>query len=126
MEFALTYMYMMDPDLVQKNKQRLEQEITHLQRLLSRVANPDKAGGDFHAKYPNLGNDEESNATEVEQYSANIAEEYDLETRLHQVEKAIARIKAGTYGVCTVGGEEISEDRLAAVPEAETCVAHGK
>src|SRR3989344_8913231 len=114
----------MDQIFIEKNQQRLEQEKARLEKLLSNVAVADKAAGDFHAKYPDVCNDEESNANEVEQYAANIAEGHDLETKLHQVEKALGKIANGTYGICAVGGEEIPVERLEAVPEAETCVQH--
>ena len=114
----------MDQTLIQKNTERLAAEKARLEKLLGTVATKDHPGGDFHAKYPDVGTDEESNANEVEQYAANIAEEYDLESRLHQVESAMQRIANGTYGLCQVGGEEIPRERLEAVPEAETCVQH--
>ncbi|WP_144712608.1 TraR/DksA C4-type zinc finger protein [Curtobacterium pusillum] len=44
--------------------------------------------------------------------------------RLRLVDAALARLDSGTYGRCAVGGEPIPEARLAAVPWAETCVAH--
>lgn len=37
---------------------------------------------------------------------------------LNEVEEAILRIKDGSYGVCEVTGEDISKERLAAVPFA--------
>ena len=42
---------------------------------------------------------------------------------LKQLQAAIARIDGGTYGVCTQCGEEISEQRLAALPYTMTCIA---
>lgn len=44
--------------------------------------------------------------------------------RVRQVDAALARLDAGTYGRCAVGGEPIPEARLTAVPWAATCVAH--
>jgi DnaK suppressor protein len=44
--------------------------------------------------------------------------------RIADVDAAIARLDAGTWGICAVGGEPIPEARLAAVPWAVTCVAH--
>ncbi len=44
--------------------------------------------------------------------------------RIEQVDAALARLDAGTYGTCAVGGEPIPAARLAAVPWAATCVAH--
>ena len=50
----------------------------------------------------------------------------DLETRYNAVGDALARIKAGTYGVCEVGGEAIEPERLEADPAARTCLKHLK
>ncbi|WP_243738394.1 TraR/DksA family transcriptional regulator [Cellulomonas shaoxiangyii] len=48
----------------------------------------------------------------------------DAVRRLAEVDAALARLDAGTYGVCAVGGEPIDADRLAARPTATTCVRH--
>lgn len=110
--------------LIEKNKQRLLAEKERLKKLLSRVASQDKGNGDFHAKYPDLGNSEEDNAAEVAEYETNIAEEHDLEAKLNRVTAALVKIENGSYGICAVGGEEIPAARLEAVPEAENCVQH--
>ncbi|HEY0645480.1 MAG TPA: TraR/DksA C4-type zinc finger protein [Nocardioides sp.] len=41
---------------------------------------------------------------------------------LAEVDAAIARVEAGTYGVCEVCGEAIGEARLEALPAARTCI----
>ena len=115
---------MIDKNLIQDNKERLLKEKAKLERLLSRIAKRDDLGGDFHAKYPDLGNTEDENVAEVVEYERNIAEEWDLEGKLRRVNTALSRIAQGTYGICVVGGEEISVARLKAVPEAEHCVQH--
>jgi len=48
----------------------------------------------------------------------------DARRRLDDVDAALARLDAGTYGICTVGGEPIDDARLAARPTATVCVAH--
>lgn len=58
------------------------------------------------------------------EYATNIAEGYDLEEQLRKVNTALQRIETGTYGVCKLGGEDISLARLEAAPEAENCVEH--
>lgn len=45
-------------------------------------------------------------------------------TRLTEVDAALARLDAGTYGRCAVGGEPLDDARLEARPTATTCVAH--
>jgi RNA polymerase-binding protein DksA len=41
---------------------------------------------------------------------------------LAEVEAALARLDAGTYGTCERCGEPIAEDRLEARPVARTCI----
>jgi RNA polymerase-binding transcription factor DksA len=43
-------------------------------------------------------------------------------THLERIEKAIARLDAGTYGLCTLCGEAIAVERLTALPEATECI----
>jgi DnaK suppressor protein len=39
-----------------------------------------------------------------------------------EIDQALGRIDAGTYGTCTVCGATISEERLAAIPYASLCL----
>jgi DnaK suppressor protein len=48
----------------------------------------------------------------------------DAEQVLEQIDAALARIEAGTYGICEVGGEPIPEERLEARPWATLCIDH--
>lgn len=43
---------------------------------------------------------------------------------VEMIDKALARIDAGTYGICIIGGDIIPQERLEAIPEAAVCVAH--
>ena len=43
---------------------------------------------------------------------------------LEQVEAALARIAAGTYGTCAVCGDPITEGRLEARPSTPFCIVH--
>jgi RNA polymerase-binding transcription factor len=45
------------------------------------------------------------------------------ETVLAEIDAALARIEAGTYGICTNCGEEIPLQRLEAYPWASLCIA---
>lgn len=117
---------MTDRKLIEKNRKRLLDEKKHLEGLLSRIAKKDPKKQDFQTKYPEFGNKEDENASEVETFAVNLAEEYDLEGKLHRVEAALERIEDGSYGVCLLGGEEMSKARLEAVPEAENCVRHAR
>lgn len=45
-----------------------------------------------------------------------------LKTHLDDIEAAIARINDGTYGVCSVCGKTIGDDRMAYRPTSGMCV----
>ncbi len=63
-------------------------------------------------------------ASELEEMDEREDVELGLEKRLKQVQAALARIQAGTYGTCEISGEEIEAERLEANPAARTCKAH--
>ena len=42
------------------------------------------------------------------------------------VDAALARVEAGTYGICEVCGEPVPDGRLEARPTARTCVEHAR
>ncbi len=46
------------------------------------------------------------------------------ERHLVEIDAALARVSAGTHGVCAVCGEPIPPGRLEARPTATTCVRH--
>jgi RNA polymerase-binding protein DksA len=48
--------------------------------------------------------------------------EENAEHVLHEIDDALERIEAGTYGVCAACGKPIPEERLAAVPYATLCI----
>ena len=47
----------------------------------------------------------------------------DLQDTIAEVDAALARVDAGTYGRCVTCGAEIPEERLELRPFAERCVA---
>ena len=48
--------------------------------------------------------------------------EDDARAQLRQVDEALARVDAGTYGTCSVCGKEIAAERLEAVPWTTHCI----
>ena len=48
--------------------------------------------------------------------------EENSENVLSSIDGALARIEQGTYGTCVNCGKPISEERLAAIPWATTCI----
>ena len=47
----------------------------------------------------------------------------DLQVTLGEIDAALARIEAGTYGACTRCGSQIPEERLELRPFASRCVS---
>lgn len=47
-----------------------------------------------------------------------------LESRYAQVERALLKLDAGTFGTCEICQSAIEEDRLGANPAARTCKTH--
>ena len=45
-----------------------------------------------------------------------------LESRLERVDRALAKVAEGSYGVCDVCGRPIDPRRLRAAPESTVCV----
>ena len=48
---------------------------------------------------------------------------HEAQASIEHIRAALARIEAGTYGVCASCGEAINPARLEAVPEAVVCVS---
>ena len=123
----------MDQPTLQELKTALLQEREKLVAELKAIAKPNPAGvaGDWNAQYPQFEPAEygshaslETEADEVEEYEAALEAEHSLESRLLAVNKALARVERGTYGVCLKCGKEISLERLKANPPAEVHTEH--
>lgn len=109
-------------------KNMLLEERTRLIAELSGVGhkNPE-IEGDWEPSAPDLNNptaDINDVADSIEAFEGNAAIEVELEARLLEVESALARIEANTYGICRICGTAIEEARLHANPAAPTCIAH--
>jgi RNA polymerase-binding transcription factor DksA len=48
----------------------------------------------------------------------------EAERVLDEVDQALSRLAAGTYGTCEACGEPIGESRLEVMPTARTCERH--
>jgi RNA polymerase-binding transcription factor DksA len=68
-----------------------------------------------------VGDDEDEGFNVYDREDNIVSDELDVQ-QLEQVNKALARIDAGTYGVSEVSGKPIPLARLEAVPSATTLV----
>jgi len=122
----------MDQPTLGQLKKSLEEERDRLVAELKSFAEPaSRTAGDWNAQYPKFevvetgshaARDEE--ADEVEEYEMRLAAEGSLETRLLQVNRALERTRAGSFGLCAKCRKPISPERLAANPAAEFDMEH--
>jgi RNA polymerase-binding protein DksA len=61
-------------------------------------------------------------ATETYDRELDYTLEENSEQILAEIDAALKRIEEGTYGICTNRGEQISEERLEALPWATLCI----
>lgn len=113
-----------------KYKKSLEDEKIKLLNELATIGqkNPSNTA-DWEAKPTNLdadSADENETADTLEEFEGNSAVLKQLEIQLLEVESALGKIEAKTYGKCNVCGKDIPEERLIANPAALTCIEHTK
>lgn len=109
-------------------KQKLEEELAVVKGELQSVGrvNPqNKRDWEPKEGEDNIDTAEEGELAEgMENFETNTAILEQLETRLGELEEALAHIENSTYGICSVCGQQIEEDRLHANPAARTCKLH--
>ena len=118
----------MNQQLIDENKARLLDEEKRIKIILGHEDTKDGAGefpGEYKPKFDELGSEEGENASEVENFGNQLAVTEDLEIKLTSVRAALDRIEKGTYGKCSEG-DDIEEERLRALPDANTCIKHAK
>lgn len=114
----------MNPEQLTHFKARLEEEKSRILQELEGMGKKDPTQpGRFTPDYPESGsNSEDDNAGEVAEYSDELSIEARLEKEIQDVEKAIAMIDKGTYGICKYCGKEIDLKRLEARPASTSCI----
>ena len=114
----------MNPTFVEEMKALLLEEKSKLEMELGKFAhrNPKAVVVDFDANFPNLGDKEDENASEVATYSDNLSLEDELEKQLRDVLSALKAVEAGNYGICKYCKQEIAEARLRARPTSSSCI----
>ncbi len=109
-------------DFLEKIKNKLTEEQTRIQGELERIGKPSEVPGEYETRFNDIGTDEDENASEVEEYTDNLALEKNLEGQLKDINEALVRIEDGTYGFCENCQQEIDPERLLAYPSAKTCI----
>ncbi|GBE16955.1 RNA polymerase-binding transcription factor DksA [bacterium BMS3Abin15] len=96
-------------------KKRIEDE-------LNRLGKPTGSPGDYKTKFNEIGRSVDENASEVEEYTDNLALENTLEKQLKEIDEALKETEDETYGICKNCNKEIDIERLRAYPAARTCI----
>lgn len=114
----------MKKELIAKAKTLLEAEKSRLETELSKFShrNPKSSDEKFQTDFPNNGEGEDENASEVAQFSDNLSLEDELEKALRDVESTLKQIEKGDYGVCKYCHLPIDERRLLARPTSSSCI----
>jgi DnaK suppressor protein len=114
---------MSTPEFAQKMKDHLEAEKARLESELSAFAHRSAGSeGEFETNFPNIGDKEDENASEVAEFSNNLSLEDELEKALRDVGNALESLEKGTYGVCKYCSQDIDERRLVARPTSSSCI----
>ena len=98
-------------------REGLESERDELQKSLSELTTDGADAPDFDENFAD-------SAQVAAEQGENLAVAATLRDHLDEVEGALVRIEAGTYGVCTVCGDEIAAPRLEAMPATLFCIKH--
>lgn len=112
----------LDSKTIKELHEQLFSEKTRIEEELNRIAKPTTSAGDFSTNFNEIGTDEDANASEVEEYTDNLALEATLEKQLKEILEALERISSGTYGKCENCNAEIPIERLRAYPAAKKCL----
>jgi DnaK suppressor protein len=102
----------MDPD---RARELLSAERTRLERAIAQAAHEDDGE-------PGDGADPGNLAADLYQDELNESIREDFRAQLEAVERAEARLAAGTYGLSVRSGVPIPDERLEALPTAELTV----
>src|SRR5262249_14969272 len=107
----------------QKNRDRLTQE---RERILADLTGLDQEivvlGQGQQDEGGGTGNHIADDATDIVEQERNLALIGNLRERLHDVDRALERLDAGTYGICERCDRPIARARLEALPFVTFCI----
>ncbi|MDP8959543.1 MAG: TraR/DksA C4-type zinc finger protein [Actinomycetota bacterium] len=106
-------------------RQRLEAERDRLQSLIDGISEREELDASQQESVGSLADYDQHPAdagTETFDRSKDLAIIEQLERELADVDQAMERLEAGTYGRCEVCGKEIDPQRLEAKPAARFCL----
>ena len=104
-------------------KAQIEADLETYRRTEQTLAGgPDEPGPGGHWEHSGYGDHMADEGTELFEREKSIGMEQSLRDHFRQVEHALSRIEAGTYGECERCGKPIPEERHLAMPQATLCI----
>ena len=97
----------------------IDQLTTLKEELISRI---EAIEADIHHKKEPVEKDFAEQVTQRENDDVLNAIDEEAQQTVRLIDYALARIKSGSYGICSVCGEKIPDARLKALPYVTTCV----
>jgi RNA polymerase-binding transcription factor DksA len=110
-------------------KEKLEKELALVESELNKVARRNPEHPDIWEPLEDEDVDridDDSVANDLENFAENTSLTKDLQVQYANIQAALEKIHAGTYGICEIGGESIPQERLEVEPSARNCVEHSK
>jgi RNA polymerase-binding protein DksA len=107
--------------LLTEERERVQRALTHLE---------DEHSGSIEDETDELATSGDNHMSDMASATLDREIDYSLEANSEQhlgaIDAALKRIDDGTYGKCVVGGEDIGEERLEAMPWASLCIDHAR
>ncbi|MFH1559643.1 MAG: TraR/DksA C4-type zinc finger protein [Patescibacteria group bacterium] len=116
---------MISQEKAEQLKEKLLKKKKELEAQLLKLADKDKSiKGNYKARFPDWGREEEANAEEFEEYDRTVPIEQGFELEMEKINKALEKIGNGKgYGVCEKCGKDIKLERLEIRPQASKCIS---
>lgn len=108
--------------LQQTYRERLAQEHASVQTEIENLGNEVAILGEDQQVEGSFGNHDADNATDVMEQQRNMALMNTLEERQRDIDRALARLDTGKYGICERCGKAIAPERLEALPFVTLCI----
>ncbi|MFB7160172.1 MULTISPECIES: TraR/DksA C4-type zinc finger protein [unclassified Lysinibacillus] len=110
----------MNPQVMEKLKKQLEQELQEIEKQQEESERPQAT------ELSNYDNHPADNASDLTDQLTEMVIDEHRGDHAEEIKRALQAMKDGTYGKCAICGEEIPIGRLEAKPEALTCVEHAE
>lgn len=108
--------------LQQTYRDRLQAERASIESDLAGLSNEVAVLGEDQQVEGSFGNHDADNATDVMEQQRNMALIDTLGERQRDIDRALARLDAGTYGTCERCKKPIAPERLEVLPFATLCI----